>query len=143
MYDCEEGIQTCQNFTYSVADQGLLAILPDPLMCFDKADYKQTQVSVKNLLSNDEIIMRPWKGAYLFSPQFPCRHIMVSLEFLPYYLKDYNHIWHLYTLGVGKIFWIFWMLKFDLRTLPRSYDQKQFFKVQTTIIAVQKKLLDT
>ena len=32
-------------------------------------------------------IKRPWKGAYLFSPQFPRRRrrIMVSLEYLPYY----------------------------------------------------------
>ena len=33
------------------------------------------------------VIKRPWKGAYLFLPQFPRRrrHIMVSLEYLPYY----------------------------------------------------------
>ena len=32
------------------------------------------------------IIKHPWKGAYLFSPQFPRRRrIMVSLEYLPYY----------------------------------------------------------
>ena len=33
------------------------------------------------------LIKRPWKGAYLFSSQFPRhrRHIMVSLEYLPYY----------------------------------------------------------
>ena len=33
------------------------------------------------------LIKRPWKGAYLFSPQFPRhrRRIMVSLEYLPYY----------------------------------------------------------
>ena len=32
------------------------------------------------------LIKCPWKGAYLFSPQFPRRRrIMVSLEYLPYY----------------------------------------------------------
>ena len=33
------------------------------------------------------LVKRPWKGAYLFSPQFPRRRhrIMVSLEYLPYY----------------------------------------------------------
>ena len=36
---------------------------------------------------------------------------MVSLEYLPYYCKLFNHIWQLYTLGVGKFFH---MLKFDL-----------------------------
>ena len=50
-------------------------------------------------------------GAYLVSHQFPRRRIMVSLEYLPYYWKLFNHIWHLYTLGVGKFFH---MLKFDL-----------------------------
>ena len=44
----------------------------------------------------------PEKGAYLVSRQFPHRrrHIMVSLEYLPYYWKLFNHIWQLYTLGV-------------------------------------------
>ena len=38
------------------------------------------------LATNIGIIKRPWKGAYLFSPQFPRRRrIMVSLEYLPYY----------------------------------------------------------
>ena len=33
------------------------------------------------------VIKHPWKGAYLFSPQFPRRRrIMVSLEYLPYYI---------------------------------------------------------
>ena len=34
-----------------------------------------------------QLIKRPWKGAYLFSPQFPrrLRRIIVSLEYLPYY----------------------------------------------------------
>ena len=55
------------------------------------------------------------KGAYLFLCQFPrCRHhhcIMVSLEYLPYYWKVFNHIWEFSTLGMGKFFH---MLKFDL-----------------------------
>ena len=36
----------------------------------------------------------PEKGTYLFSQQF-----MVSLEYLPYYCKLFNHIWQLYTLA--------------------------------------------
>ena len=39
---------------------------------------------IKCLLSS--LVKRPWKGAYLFSPQCPRRRrIMVSLEYLPYY----------------------------------------------------------
>ena len=66
-----------------------------------------------NTFVGNAIIKHPWKGAYLFSPQFPCRRrrIMVSLEYLPYYYKVSNHIWQLYTLGMGKFFC---MLKFDL-----------------------------
>ena len=52
------------------------------------------------------------------------RRIMVSLEYLPYYCKLFNHIWQLYTLGVGKFFH---MLKFDLSSLSRSHDQKIVF----------------
>ena len=44
------------------------------------------------LSSVKKVVKRPWKGAYLFSPQFPrhcrrrrLRRIMVSLEYLPYY----------------------------------------------------------
>ena len=69
----------------------------------------------------------PEKGAYLVSRQFPrrCRcRIMVSLEYLPYYLKLFNHICQLHTLGVGKLFH---MLKFDLLSLSRSHDQKIVF----------------
>ena len=72
------------------------------------------------------IIKRPWKGAYLVSRQFPRRRIMVSLEYLPYYCNLFNHTWQLYTLGVGKFFHIH-MLKFDLWSLSRSHDQKNFF----------------
>ena len=46
---------------------------------------------------------------------------MVSLEYLPYYWKLSNHMWQLYTSGMGKFFD---MLKFDLSSLPRSHDQK-------------------
>ena len=49
---------------------------------------------------------------------------MVSLEYLPYYWKLFNHIWQLYTLGVGKFSH---MLKFDLSSLSRSHDQKIVF----------------
>ena len=68
----------------------------------------------------------PEKGAYLVSRQFPRRrcHIMVSLEYLPYFWKLSNHIWQLYTLGMGKFFH---MLKCDLSSLSRSYDQKIVF----------------
>ena len=63
---------------------------------------------------------------YLVSHQFPrCRRrIMVSLEYLPYYWKLFNHIWQLYTLDVGKFFH---MLKFDLSSLSRSHDEKIVF----------------
>ena len=72
------------------------------------------------------LIKRPWKGAYLVLCQFPRRRlcIMVSLEYLPYYCKLFNHIWQLYTLGMGKFFH---MLKFDLWSLSRSHDQKIVF----------------
>ena len=67
----------------------------------------------------------PEKGAYLVSRPFPRRRrIMVSLEYLPYYWKLFNHMWQLYTLGVGKFFH---MLKFDLSSLSRSHDQKIIF----------------
>ena len=49
---------------------------------------------------------------------------MVSLEYLPYYCKLFNHIWQLYTLGVGKFFH---MLKFDRSSLSRSHDQEIVF----------------
>ena len=71
------------------------------------------------------LIKRPWKGGYLVSRPFPCcRRIMVSLEYLSYYCKLLNHIWQLYTLGVGKFFHMF---KFDLWSLSRSHDQKIVF----------------
>ena len=48
----------------------------------------------------------PEKNAYLFLLQFPRRRhhsrIMVSLEYLPYYWKLFNHIWQLYTLVMGN-----------------------------------------
>ena len=57
--------------------------------------------------------------------QFPRRRrIMVCLEYFPYYLKLFSHIWQLYTLGVGKFFHMF---KFDLSSLSRSHDQKIVF----------------
>ena len=49
---------------------------------------------------------------------------MVSLEYLPYYWKLLNHIWQLYTLGVGNFFHL---LKIDLVSLSRSPDQKIVF----------------
>ena len=61
----------------------------------------------------------------MFLRQFPCRrHMMVSLEYLPYYYKLFNHICQLYTLGVGQYFH---MLKFDLSSLSRSHDEKIVF----------------
>ena len=44
-------------------------------------------MQLKKISLNNFIIKRPWKGTYLFSPQFPRRRrrIMVSLEYLPYY----------------------------------------------------------
>ena len=61
----------------------------------------------------------------MFSRQFPRRRrIMVSLEYLPYYWKLFNHIWQIYTLDIGKVFH---MLKFDLLSLSRSHYQKIVF----------------
>ena len=60
----------------------------------------------------------------MVSHQFPRRRIMVSLEYLPYYWNLFNHIWQLYTLGVGKFFH---MLKFDLSSLSRLHYQKIVF----------------
>ena len=73
-----------------------------------------------------QLLSVPEKGAYLVSCQFPRRRrrIMVSLEYLPYYWKLLNHIWQLYTLGMGKFFH---MLKFDPSSLSRSHDQKIVF----------------
>ena len=83
---------------------------------------KVTQVQFFKYLSIPE------KGTFLFLLQF-LRHrrrprIMVSLEYLPYYWKLFNHIWQLYILGVGKFFY---MHTFDLRSLSRSHDQKIVF----------------
>ena len=52
-------------------------------MHFKDFNFLLDTVAVKKA----SIIKCPWKGAYLFSPQFPRRHrrIMVSLEYLPYY----------------------------------------------------------
>ena len=74
------------------------------------------------------LIKRPWKGAYLFRRQFPRRRhrIMVSLQYLPYYWKFFNHILQLYTLGVGKFFHMF---KLYLWSLSRSHDQKIVSKI--------------
>ena len=49
------------------------------------SSYSSITISSRVLLS----IKRPWKGAYLFSPQFPRRRrrIMVSLEYLPYWVS--------------------------------------------------------
>ena len=72
-----------------------------------------------------ELLSVPEKGAYLFSLQFShCRHccrIMVSLEYLPYYWKLLNHIWQLYTLGVGKFLH---MLKFFFFFFIFFHDEK-------------------
>ena len=56
------------------------------------------------------LILSVLERAFLL--QFP-RHrcIMVSLEYLPYNWKLFNHMGQLYTLGVGKFSHI---LKFDL-----------------------------
>ena len=80
------------------------------------------------------------KDAYLVSHQFPrCRrHIMISLQYLPYYWKLFNHIWQLYTLGVGKFFHA---LKFDLSSLSRLHDQKIVFWVHPPVIAAHQNLL--
>ena len=63
---------------------------------------------------------------------------MVSLEYFPYYWKLFNHIWQLYTLGVGKVFQ---MLKFDLSSLSRSHDQKIVFLGTPARTPAQQNLL--
>ena len=62
---------------------------------------------------------------------------MVSLEYVPYYWKLSNHIWQLYTLGMGKFFNV---LKFDLGSLSRSHDQKivVFFRVHPPVIVAHQ-----
>ena len=74
----------------------------------------------------------------MFSRQFPRCRIMVSPQYLPYYWKLFNHIWQLYTLGVGKFFR---MLKFDLSSLSRSHDQKIVFLGYTSPVMAQENLL--
>ena len=68
---------------------------------------------------------------------------MVPLEYLPYYLNVSNHIWQLYTLGVGK-FSECLNLTFDL--YEGHMIKNNFFEVPpppTPVIAVQEKLLAT
>ena len=46
MFNSEAGLTTQQSLTGVVADGGLLAILPDPVVCFKDAIYSQQQVSL-------------------------------------------------------------------------------------------------
>ena len=45
VYNSEEGVVTQQSLTGLVGDGGLLAVLPDPVVCFKNAIYSQKQVS--------------------------------------------------------------------------------------------------
>jgi len=45
VYNSEEGLATQQGLRGLVADGGLLAVLPDPVVCFKNAIYNQKQVS--------------------------------------------------------------------------------------------------
>ncbi|KAJ7393482.1 hypothetical protein OS493_006464 [Desmophyllum pertusum] len=58
VYNSEEGLVTQQGLRGLVADGGLLAVLPDPVVCFKNAIYSQKQDF--ELTSNGSVIVLDW-----------------------------------------------------------------------------------
>lgn len=58
VYHSEEGLVTQQGLRGLVADGGLLAVLPDPVVCFKNAIYSQKQDF--ELTSNGSVIILDW-----------------------------------------------------------------------------------
>ncbi|XP_020626273.1 urease accessory protein D-like [Orbicella faveolata] len=58
VYNSEEGLATQQGLRGLVADGGLLAVLPDPVVCFKNAIYDQKQDF--ELTSNGSVVILDW-----------------------------------------------------------------------------------
>lgn len=61
VYNSEEGLVTRQGLRGLVADGGLLAVLPDPVVCFKNAIYSQQQDF--ELSSNGNVVILDWFSA--------------------------------------------------------------------------------
>ncbi|XP_054720215.1 uncharacterized protein LOC129229863 isoform X2 [Uloborus diversus] len=70
VYCCENGLDSQHHTTYFISENSLLCVLPDPLVCFAKASYVQTETF--HLESSSNLVVLNWytSGRYARGEQW-------------------------------------------------------------------------
>lgn len=58
VYICENGKDSQQHTEYFIDSEALMCVLPDPLVCFEKASYSQSQIF--HLELNGNLVLLDW-----------------------------------------------------------------------------------